>query len=671
MIAHRTLTYAEILKQGRKRQKTFFELYLQVLPHLKDPIETTIGVNLLNRTNVELHRSHRRTTHTHVIGASRFGKSNFLMGQILQDIENSEAGLCLIDPHGSLYDDIVSHLACEYPETFAKRVILFEPANPLLNCIGFNPIPTLQDITNISYVAECITHAFFLVWGHDPNEYPRILNWLQNLCYLVVRFQKKLTDIYTFLYHGDAREQVLNMLDSNDENEDMILSDLLEFHNLSPTRQNEYKEGVKNRIKPFISNRRIKEVLNSNSGIDFQDAMENKKIILMNLNGEQGDLFQMEQTRLLGSLIINEIVRVGKKREPEESKQSPFYVYIDEVGEMPSTILAEALTGLAKRSILFTLAHQNLSQIKVKDKNGEPKFYDAVLGNCQNKIVFGGLHWRDAEEMALEMPELITLDKHKEYVYELATLPYEDWTPKEQTIFESVETSKQDHSQKISFNAQHTQNIQLSEQNTLTFQTQTSTSRSQAQEIAEILTRSQEFSSRESLMEALAYIRSKSHTNTLTNSELNQIATILGSRTMETETDQKRESIANIVSQANTRTNEHIEGEMLATIATEMNSCETRETLTETVQDLIDKSESEMKTKGKSAATTDSEGQSNETFRSETQEQRDEEAYTVKQGQSSEDTRSNSSMNERGRGWSNESFDGGTRRRCPFGECAC
>ena len=42
----------------------------------------------------------------HIIGASGEGKSKFMEHLIRQDIINNN-GLCLIDPHGYLYNDIV------------------------------------------------------------------------------------------------------------------------------------------------------------------------------------------------------------------------------------------------------------------------------------------------------------------------------------------------------------------------------------------------------------------------------------------------------------------------------------------------------------------------------------------------------------------------------------
>jgi len=54
-------------------------------------------------------KDNTRTEHMHVIGATNSGKSRFLLSLIQQDILEGR-GLCLIDPHGELYDHIVAWL---------------------------------------------------------------------------------------------------------------------------------------------------------------------------------------------------------------------------------------------------------------------------------------------------------------------------------------------------------------------------------------------------------------------------------------------------------------------------------------------------------------------------------------------------------------------------------
>ena len=66
-----------------------------------------------------------RSRHMYVLGASGMGKSYFLQSLIEQDIEAGR-GLCVVDPHGELYDNLVAFAAAR-PE-LRRRVILFNPS---------------------------------------------------------------------------------------------------------------------------------------------------------------------------------------------------------------------------------------------------------------------------------------------------------------------------------------------------------------------------------------------------------------------------------------------------------------------------------------------------------------------------------------------------------------
>ncbi|WP_417832830.1 helicase HerA domain-containing protein [Terasakiella sp.] len=68
-----------------------------------------------------------RGSHTHIIGSTGTGKSKILEHLIRQSLDRPNEGLCLIDPHGELYDDIVQYCAEIRPE-LAERVVLINPA---------------------------------------------------------------------------------------------------------------------------------------------------------------------------------------------------------------------------------------------------------------------------------------------------------------------------------------------------------------------------------------------------------------------------------------------------------------------------------------------------------------------------------------------------------------
>src|SRR5437588_13130122 len=75
-----------------------------------------------------------RKAHMHVIGGTRSGKSKFLEWMIRGDLRNGQ-GFCLIDPHGTLYNDVLSYCA---HRVIKREVIPLNLSSPD-SIIGFNP----------------------------------------------------------------------------------------------------------------------------------------------------------------------------------------------------------------------------------------------------------------------------------------------------------------------------------------------------------------------------------------------------------------------------------------------------------------------------------------------------------------------------------------------------
>ena len=90
-----------------------------------------LGHDALGRP-VEL-SGQERETHMHVIGSSGSGKSKFLEQMMRGDLDNRQ-GFCLIDPHGSLYQDVLHY--CSH-KVLSREIVLLNLSEPA-QVIGFN-----------------------------------------------------------------------------------------------------------------------------------------------------------------------------------------------------------------------------------------------------------------------------------------------------------------------------------------------------------------------------------------------------------------------------------------------------------------------------------------------------------------------------------------------------
>ena len=334
-----------------------------------------------------------RENHTHIIGSTGTGKSKFIELLIRQDIRDRNCGLCLIDPHGSLYDEILSYVA-QTGQSLADRFILFNPAHEAEQIIGFNPIP--PDVEHFDYTLQTLVSACLKAWGQDSTDStPRITRWLENIFYPLIT--KRLTLIESAPLINIHSKSERGALLANIQN-DAVAGDWIDWEKLPATQKQQQIEGAANRLRKFLRNEIVRNIIGQAERVlDFARVMDEGKIVLVNLSS--GGKISYENSQLLGIMLVNEIFRVAKLRDPRDVKLKPFYFYIDEFGQFITRDIARALEECRKYKLFMVLAHQHLAQLKKDDEY----LYASVLTNCKNKVVFGGLSKEDAEVMADEI----------------------------------------------------------------------------------------------------------------------------------------------------------------------------------------------------------------------------------------------------------------------------
>src|SRR5712692_9226675 len=127
------------------------------------------------------------STHMQVIGSPGLGKSYFLEG-IIKNLIMQGHGVCVIDPHGDLYNRILDF--CAYLDNvqpvrnLSQRVIPFDVGEGR-KIIGFNPVQ--RNARVMTYQVLAVMEAIRKVWGQDSfQDTPRLARWLFNAAYAVI-----------------------------------------------------------------------------------------------------------------------------------------------------------------------------------------------------------------------------------------------------------------------------------------------------------------------------------------------------------------------------------------------------------------------------------------------------------------------------------------------------
>ena len=310
---------------------------------------------------------------------------------IRNDIANDN-GLCLIDPHGYLYNDILSW--CESKKMLDrqrnKKIILFNPSEEKWT-FGFNPLQVSS--SDISYHVDAMVKAVATAWGgENTDRTPLLKRCLRVLFHCLA--EKKLSLLEANYLINPTDELVRTYLTS-DIQDPTIRQQWEYFNKLKPKQFYDEFGSTINRMMEFLSSPIIREIIGQTERtINFRKIMDEGFVLLVNL--ASADRISDDNARLLGSLFVNDLFMKAKGR-PEGSR--PFYLYIDECALYINDDIRRILDEGRKFGLHLVLAHQHLAQLK---KAGE-EVYSAVMNTAKTKVVFGGLAAEDAEVLAKQL----------------------------------------------------------------------------------------------------------------------------------------------------------------------------------------------------------------------------------------------------------------------------
>ncbi len=373
-----------------------------------------LGVNRDRNTETRVFMAPEdRLRHFYAIGQTGTGKTTLLKNMVAQDIA-SGAGVCMIDPHGSDIEDVLSLI----PPARFEDVIYFDPAytpRPMaLNMLEYNRAYPEQK----TFVVNELFSIFQKLYGAVPESMgPMFEQYFRNATMLVIE------DPDT----GSTLLDVSRVL-SNKAYRDLKVS-----HCKNPVVVQFWKEiaekaggeGALANIVPYITSKFDVFLANDimrpivaqeHSSWNFRDIMDNKKIMLVNLSkGRLGDI----NANLIGLILVGKILMAALSRVDALGKDlPPFYLYIDEFQNITTDSIATILSEARKYRLGLHIAHQFIAQL-------EDKIQDAVFGNVGSIASFR-VGAEDAEFLEKQFSpvftakDLMNLDNHHAYVKLLA-----------------------------------------------------------------------------------------------------------------------------------------------------------------------------------------------------------------------------------------------------------
>ncbi len=321
-----------------------------------------------------------RLRHTFILGQTGSGKSTLMESMILQDIRAGR-GVAVIDPHGELAESILGKI----PPERVHDVIVFDPLDRE-RPIGFNLLQwsslderdliidelylTMDRLYDMRETGGPIFESNFrgmlkLLMGDSKRDgfTPTLMEF--TLCYQNSRFR-------SWLKTSVQDPQVLDFLEELEET-----GGEARINNLSPY--------ITSKFSRFISDTTLKRIIGQGqSGIDFDDIMNNGKILLVKLGkGRFGSVI----SALLANQMVSRFKFAAMKRgEMPRSQRREFFLYVDEAHNLPAENFMELLSEARKYRMGLTLATQYTAQLG--QSGGKDDLLAAILGNVGALVLF-------------------------------------------------------------------------------------------------------------------------------------------------------------------------------------------------------------------------------------------------------------------------------------------
>ncbi len=334
---------------------------------------TFIGYGYYRGVRRPVHISYEdKRRHVYIIGKTGVGKSVLLQDMALQDIKRGH-GVCIIDPHGDLVENILRYI----PPQRAEDVVYFDPAD-IERPMGLNLLEYYNEDQKYFITTSIINLMYKL---YDPQRTgiigPRFEHAIRNAM-LTVMAEQGATFVEVVRALTDPRFVKELLPKVKDPIVRRYWTD--QIAHTSDFHKSEVLDYIVSKFGRFVTNKTMRNIIGqSKSAFDFRKIMDEGKILLINLSkGRLGE----ENSSFLGLVLIPKIlVAAMSRQEIPEEKRRDFFLYVDEFQNFATPDFATILSEARKYHLNLTVANQFIGQMEEEVKN-------AVFGNVGTLITF-------------------------------------------------------------------------------------------------------------------------------------------------------------------------------------------------------------------------------------------------------------------------------------------
>lgn len=395
----------QMVKTIIERRERWYKLYKEWV---------LLWVNIYrNRYSPVYMKRNDRTRHHYCIGKSGTWKSVYLQTIARQDIWNGD-GICLIDPHGDLAEDMLEFI----PKERARDVIFFDAGNED-RPMGLN-LYEIESLDEADRTVNDATEIFIKMFWPEIFG-PRIQEYFKyGSLTLLEDFEDKPTilDVPRLFTDEVYREYKIKKVTNP------VVKNFWDktYNAMGDREKQEIIPYFTSKFVSFNTNRLIRNIIGqTKSWFDIADVMNNQKILLISLS--KGKIWEIN-AQLLGMILVSKIYNaaMGRAKIPQEDRKD-FYLYVDEFQNFVSGTFADILSEARKYRLCLIMAHQYIAQLEAEWNKwwGKADVKAAVFGNVWTMQSFK-IGAPDAEFLekeyapALSAQDIVGIANYKAYI---------------------------------------------------------------------------------------------------------------------------------------------------------------------------------------------------------------------------------------------------------------
>jgi len=326
-----------------------------------------------------------RLRHVYSIGQTGTGKSSLLRSMLLSDIESGQ-GVCLIDPHGDLFGEILENI---HPAR-ANDVVILDPTDTEWP-VGINLLEFDSESQRHFLVQELL--GIFSRLIADEYGAAKVGEFTGPVFFQHVRMNLllamsrpddpgTLVEFHAIFNSPDYWQRWLPLASDDPQLRFWVENVLSRGDYLRPGSESpSMGSWISSKFDPFVFDPMLRLIFGQKrSTIRLDRIMDDGKILLVNL---AKGLLTETNARFLGMVLLAKLQAATMARaRHKRSERRPFFVYVDEFQSLATTSFVGLLSEARKYGVGMVLANQFLTQVE------DQRIIHSILGNAGTLICF-------------------------------------------------------------------------------------------------------------------------------------------------------------------------------------------------------------------------------------------------------------------------------------------